>query len=183
MEPFRFHLFACTQQKPEGVPSCSSSGSLAVLDALNREIRAHGLDDDVQLTTCGCMGLCEERPVLVVYPEGAWYRRVQPSDASEIVASHLRDGKRVERLAWSDAAAMKAMSVDHREKFRNVQAARDKAGMLPDQLDQMILGYMPSRCILTALELDIFTAVGERSRCRTDRNQGQRKRPRRRHAA
>ena len=40
-------------------------------------------------------------------------------------------------------------------------AARDKAGMLPDRLDQMIRGYMPSRCILTALELDIFTAVGD----------------------
>jgi hypothetical protein len=40
-------------------------------------------------------------------------------------------------------------------------AARDKAGTLPDRLDQMIRGYMPSRCILTALELDIFTAVGD----------------------
>jgi ubiquinone/menaquinone biosynthesis C-methylase UbiE len=38
--------------------------------------------------------------------------------------------------------------------------ARDKAGVLPDRLEQMIRGFMPSRCILTALELDIFTAVG-----------------------
>ncbi len=40
-------------------------------------------------------------------------------------------------------------------------AARDKAGTLPDHLFQMIRGYMPSRCVLTALELDIFSAVGE----------------------
>ena len=44
MEPFRFHLFVCTQQKPEGVPSCPASGSLAVLGALDREIQARGLD-------------------------------------------------------------------------------------------------------------------------------------------
>ena len=44
MEPFRFHLFVCTQQKPEGVPSCAASGSFAVLDALDREIQARGLD-------------------------------------------------------------------------------------------------------------------------------------------
>ncbi len=166
MEPFRFHLFVCTQQKPEGVPSCPASGSFAVLGALDREIQARGLNhrglnNDVQLTTCGCMGLCDEGPVMVVYPAGLWYRRVQPSDVSEIVDAHLRDGKPVDRLIWNDAAAMKAMAVEHGEKYREAMAAREKAGVLPDRLDQMIRGYMPSRCMLTALELDIFTAVGD----------------------
>jgi (2Fe-2S) ferredoxin/predicted O-methyltransferase YrrM len=161
MEPYRFHLFVCTQQKPEGVPSCPAHGSLAVLDALDGEIQARGLNHDAQLTTCGCMGLCDEGPVMVVYPEGVWYRGVQPSDVSEIVGTHLRDGKPVDRLVWNDASAMKAMSVEHGEKFRAAMAARDKAGTLPDRLDQMIRGYIPSRCILTALELDIFTAVGD----------------------
>ena len=161
MEPFRFHIFICTQQKPEGVPSCPASGSFAVLDALDREIQARGLNKDVQLTTCGCMGLCDEGPVMVVYPAGVWYRRVQPADVSEIVGTHLHDGKPVDRLVWNDAPAMQAMSVEHGEKFRAAMAAREKAGMLPDRLDQMIRGNMPSRCILTALELDIFTAVGD----------------------
>ena len=161
MEPFRFHLFVCTQQKPEGVPSCPASGSFAVLGALDREIQARGLNQDVQLTTCGCMGLCDEGPVMVAYPAGEWYRRVQPSDVSEIVDTHLRGGKPVDRLVWTDAAAMKAMAVEHSEKFRAAMAAREKAGTLPDRLDQMIRGYMPSRCLLTALELDIFTAVGD----------------------
>lgn len=166
MEPFHFHLFVCTQQKPEGVPSCAASGSFAVLGALDREIEARSLNhrslnNDVQLTTCGCMGLCDEGPVMVVYPAGVWYRRVQSPDVSEIVDTHLRDGKPVDRLIWNDAAAMKAMAVEHGEKYREAMAAREKAGLLPDRLDQMIRGYMPSRCLLTALELDIFTAVGD----------------------
>jgi (2Fe-2S) ferredoxin/predicted O-methyltransferase YrrM len=161
MEPFRIHLFVCTQQKPEGVTSCPASGSLAVLGALDREIQARGLNHDMQLTTCGCMGLCDEGPVMVVYPAGVWYRRVQPSDVCEIVATHLGDGKPVDRLIWNDAPAMKAMAVEHGEKFRAAMAAREKAGVLPDRLDQMIRVYMPSRCLLTALELDIFTAVGD----------------------
>jgi len=161
MEPFRFHLFVCTQQKPEGVTSCPASGSFAVLGALDREVQARGLNRDVQLTTCGCMGLCDEGPVMVAYPAGVWYRRVHPSDVSEIVDAHLREGKPVDRLVWTDAAAMKAMAIEHGEKFREAMAAREKAGVLPDRLDQMIRGYMPSRCLLTALELDIFTAVGD----------------------
>lgn len=161
MEPFRVHLFVCTQQKPEGVTSCSANGSLAVLDQLDREIQARGLDGDVQLTTCGCMGLCDEGPVMVVYPAGVWYRHVQPSDVSEIVDVQLKDGQPVGRLVWNDGPAMKAMSVEHTQKFRAAMAAREKAGVLPEHLDQMIRGYMPSRCLLTALELDIFTAVGD----------------------
>ena len=161
MEPFRFHLFVCTQQKPEGVLSCSASGSFAVLDRLDHETQARGLGRDVQLTTCGCMGLCNDGPVIVVYPQGVWYRRVQPSDISEIVGTHLCNGKPVDRLIWNDATAMSAMAVEHTDRFRAAMAARDLAGTLPDHLDQMIRSYMPSRCILTALELDIFTAVGD----------------------
>jgi (2Fe-2S) ferredoxin/predicted O-methyltransferase YrrM len=161
MEPYRFHIYVCTQQKPEGVPSCPASGSFAVLEALDRETRGCGLDREVQITTCGCLGLCDEGPMMVVYPAGVWYRRVQPSDVSEIVGTHLRNGKLVDRLVWNDAAAMKAMAVEHGEKFRAAMAARDQAGMLPDRLETMIRGYMASRCILTALELDIFSAVGD----------------------
>ncbi len=161
MEPFRFHLFICTQQKPEGVPSCSASGSVAVLEAFDHEIQVRGLVGDVQLTTCGCMGLCDEGPIMVVYPAGVWYRHVEPSDVAEIVATHLRDGKPVARLVWNDGARMKAMAVEHGEKFRTAMAAREKAGTLPEHLEQMMRGYMPARCLLTALELDVFTAVGD----------------------
>lgn len=161
MEPFRFHLFLCTQPKPEGVVSCPSHGSLAVFEALDREIQSRGLTKEVQLTTCGCMGLCDEGPVMVVYPKGVWYRHVQASDIAEIVDSQLAREKPVDRLVWNDALAMKAMSIEHAEKFRTAMAARDKGGMLPDHLEQMIRAFQPSRCVLTALELDIFTAVGD----------------------
>src|SRR5271167_1205235 len=129
------------------------------------------------------MGLCDEGPVMVVYPAGVWYRRVQPSDVPEIVGTHLRDGRPVDRLVWNDAPAMKAMATQHGEKFRHAMAARDKAGMLPDRLEQMIRGYMPSRCILTALEPDIFTAVGDGANAEQIGTRNRREYPRRRRAA
>ena len=74
---------------------------------------------------------------MVVYPEGVWYRRVQASDIPEIVGQHLLEGKPVDRLIWNDAFAMKAMSVEHREKFRQAMAAREKAGTLPERLNAL----------------------------------------------
>ncbi|KAF1013130.1 MAG: Ferredoxin, 2Fe-2S [Burkholderia gladioli] len=52
----------------------------------------------VRINNAGCLGCCEEGPVIVVYPEGTWYTYVDKQDIDEIVESHLRDGQVVERL-------------------------------------------------------------------------------------
>jgi (2Fe-2S) ferredoxin/predicted O-methyltransferase YrrM len=124
-------------------------------------VAAQGLDNEVQLSTCGCLGLCDDGPVLIVYPEAVYYHKVQPADAAEIVSSHLRNGKPVERLVWTDVSAMKAQSLEHRDRYRAMLKARDAAGTLPDDIDNMIRAFWPSRAVLTALELDIFTAVAK----------------------
>jgi (2Fe-2S) ferredoxin/predicted O-methyltransferase YrrM len=159
MEPFHQHVFVCTQGKPEGVASCPSQGSLRVLQALERELDAQGLGHQVQVTTCGCLGLCENGPVMITYPEGTWYRKVKEEDIPELVDSHLRSGKVVSRLVWNDGPAMKAEISDSREHYRAMVQAKDEAGTLPDGLNEMIRSFMPSRAVLTALELDVFTAV------------------------
>ena len=161
MEPFRLHLFVCTQEKPEGVPSCPHSGSWQLLAALEREVAAQGLDNEVQLSTCGCLGLCDDGPVLIVYPEAVYYHKLQLADAAEIVSSHLRNGKPVARLVWTDVFAMKTQSLEHRDRYRAMLKARDAAGTLPDDINDMIRAFWPSRAVLTALELDIFTAVAK----------------------
>lgn len=55
---------------------------------------------------------------------------------------------------------MEHITASHGEKPHEAIAAREKADELPNHLYQMVRGYMPSRCILTALELDLFIAVG-----------------------
>jgi (2Fe-2S) ferredoxin/predicted O-methyltransferase YrrM len=161
MEPFRQHVFVCTQEKPEGVTSCPSNRSLRVLHALERELGARGLDSEVQVTTCGCLGLCDDGPIMIVYPDGIWYHKVKEEDVPEVVASHLRSGKLVSRLAWNDPQAMKTAATEHSEHYRAMVKARDEAGILPDDLNEMIRAFMSSRAMLTAIELDVFTAVAD----------------------
>jgi len=160
MEPFHYHVFVCDQQKPEGVPCCSARGSARVIDALRAEIARQGLSDDVQVTVCGSIGLCEHGPNMIVYPEGFWYSGVSPADVAEIVRSHFGNGQPVERLIKTDPAALRAEVVGNRDKMLAARRAAEAAGVLPDDLNDRIRGFMESRVVLTALELDLFNAAG-----------------------
>jgi (2Fe-2S) ferredoxin len=51
-----------------------------------------------RVNRAGCFDRCAEGPVCVVYPDAVWYTYVDEADIDEIVESHLRDGKVVERL-------------------------------------------------------------------------------------
>lgn len=117
MEPFRYHVYVCTQQKPAGVAGCCASGSERTLDALRGELARAGLNDTVQLTTCGSLGMCERGPNLVVYPEGAWYSNVQPTDVPELVREHFVNGRPLARLLNTDAATLKDEILENRRRY------------------------------------------------------------------
>lgn len=130
MEPFRYHVYACQQEKPGSAPCCSARGSAAVLDALRKELGAQGLANDVQVTTCGSIGLCERGPNMVVYPEGVWYSGVQVADVAEIVREHFKNDRPVARLMNTDPAALKREISENRAKAMAAlaAAAAQKAG-------------------------------------------------------
>lgn len=53
---------------------------------------------DVRINLSGCLDRCELGPNMVVYPDGVWYHYTSRADVDEILARHVRDGGRVERL-------------------------------------------------------------------------------------
>jgi hypothetical protein len=61
----------------------------------------------------------------------------------------------------TDPAAVRAEILQNREKMFAARRAREAAGVLPDELNDRIRGFQESRAVLTALELDLFTAVGD----------------------
>lgn len=160
MEIYPIHVFLCDQQKPEGMPCCSARGSAAVIDEMRSQVARRGLLDRVQVTVCGSLGLCERGPNMVVYPEGVWYSGVQPGDVAEIVENHFVHGRPVERLVNQDAAALRAEIATNRNRMLAALREKDASGALPDPLMQTIRAFQESRAVLTAIELDVFTAVG-----------------------
>jgi (2Fe-2S) ferredoxin/ubiquinone/menaquinone biosynthesis C-methylase UbiE len=163
MEPFRYHVFICTRQKVEDKAYCTDRGGEGVVDELQRAVHQHRLDEQVQVTPCGCLGLCTQGPNLVIYPEGIWYSGVQAGDVDEIVQSHFLQGKPITRLMAKDPDAMRQAILRETAQVRREEVARQDAGVLPERLRRLADDFRASRTLLTAVELDLFTALGEGS--------------------
>ena len=85
-----------------GGTGCTSSGSQALIDEFEARIEENGLAEEVKVVRTGCFGLCALGPVVIVYPDGTFYSRVEKDDVKEIVSEHLLKGRQVERLVYSD---------------------------------------------------------------------------------
>lgn len=151
MEFFRSHVLVCS-----GV-NCSLKGSRAVRTALVDEIRAQGLEREIKVVETGCFGLCEEGPVLVVYPEAVHYCRVTPQDVKEIVSEHLRKGRLVSRLLYKGDALPKAVQTWSEMDFysRQKRVVLRNCGLIdPDNIDEYIArdGYRALGTVLRDME-------------------------------
>jgi NADH:ubiquinone oxidoreductase subunit F (NADH-binding)/(2Fe-2S) ferredoxin/NAD-dependent dihydropyrimidine dehydrogenase PreA subunit len=80
---------------------CISAGSDAIMEKFEEEVKAADLDN-VSLKLTGCHGFCQRGPIVVIEPEGIFYSEVKPKDVHEIVNSHLKEHKIVERLLYKD---------------------------------------------------------------------------------
>ena len=85
-----------------GGTGCTSSGSVTLIEEFEKRIAENGLSEEVKIVQTGCFGLCALGPVVIVYPDGTFYSRVEKDDVAEIVSEHLLKGRTVDRLVYSD---------------------------------------------------------------------------------
>lgn len=97
------HIFACTNTRPADHPrgSCGGQGAEALRQYMREKLKASGLPD-ARANMAGCLDQCENGPVLVVYPEGIWYRAATKQDIDRIVDEHLVAGKIVTDLQLTE---------------------------------------------------------------------------------
>jgi NADH:ubiquinone oxidoreductase subunit F (NADH-binding)/(2Fe-2S) ferredoxin/Pyruvate/2-oxoacid:ferredoxin oxidoreductase delta subunit len=91
---YRTHLLVCAGT------GCVSCGSFQIKEALEKEIRAKGLEHEALVVATGCNGFCERGPIVLVQPDGVFYQRLQPADVPRLVEEHLLKGRPVKSLMY-----------------------------------------------------------------------------------
>jgi (2Fe-2S) ferredoxin len=97
---YAHHIFFCLNERQNGQDCCAQHRAQAGFDRCKQRVKEAGLagTGQVRVNKAGCLDRCAAGPVAVVYPEGVWYSYVDEQDIDEIVESHLKNGKVVERL-------------------------------------------------------------------------------------
>jgi (2Fe-2S) ferredoxin len=87
------HLLVCTRG-----PWCPQDGDVKAVHAeVEKQIHEHGLFHTVRVNETDCMSQCGHGPVMAVYPEELWYRKLTPEKIREIFREHFVGGKPVGR--------------------------------------------------------------------------------------
>jgi (2Fe-2S) ferredoxin len=100
---YQAHVFVCCNRRPDGHKrgSCAARGSEALRDYMKARAKELGLPG-VRVNMAGCLDRCEFGPVMVIYPEGIWYKVETKSDIDEVLETHLRQKGRVQRLMLTE---------------------------------------------------------------------------------
>jgi NADH:ubiquinone oxidoreductase subunit F (NADH-binding)/(2Fe-2S) ferredoxin/ferredoxin len=131
---------------------CVSGKSIEITEALAKAVKEEKLNG-VKIDFTGCHGFCEQGPVAIVEPEGIFYTHVTVADAPEIVKSHLRDGKPVERLYYKDPATGQAIEYHKDIKFYSIQqriVLRNCGNINPERIEDYVAlgGYESLKKVL-----------------------------------
>jgi (2Fe-2S) ferredoxin len=94
------HIFFCLNERKNGEECCARHRAQEAFDRCKAQVKAAGLagPGQVRVNKAGCLDRCAAGPVAVVYPEGIWYSYLDAQDVDDIVESHLKNGRVVERL-------------------------------------------------------------------------------------
>ena len=131
----RSHILVCTGT------GCSSSNSPKIIETFERELKAQGMDQEARVVKTGCFGLCAMGPVVLIYPEGAFYTHVTPDDVPEIVSEHIVKGRIVQRLLHKEGeTAERVTSLSDTRFYKNQYriALRNCGVINPESIDEYI---------------------------------------------
>ena len=157
-----------------GGTGCTSSGSKKVIDALEKALKANGLEKEILVVRTGCFGLCSLGPIMIVYPEGAFYSQATPEGVERIVKEHLKEGKVVKELLYQETVHQDGSIISLSETAfykKQLRVALRNCGVIdPENIDEYIAvdGYQALAKVLTKMTPDDvineITASGLRGR-------------------
>ena len=153
MKQYRTHLLVCAGT------GCVSCGAFKIKEALEKEIRKRGLQDEVLVIATGCNGFCERGPILMVHPEGVFYQRLKPEDIPHLVEEHLIKGRPVKKLMYvppAEKEPVPKMKDIEFFKHQRLIVLRNRGRIDPEKVEEYIAfdGYEAMAKALTEMTPD-----------------------------
>jgi len=150
MNIYRSHVLIC------GGTGCTSSSSEKIREQFEVLLKERGLEKEVKVVRTGCFGLCEAGPIVIVYPEGAFYSHVEITNVDEIVEEHLLKGRIVKHLLYKEAVEEDLIKSLNEVAFYKKQEriALKNCGVInPEEINEYIAfdGYMALGKVLTEM--------------------------------
>ena len=158
-----------------GGTGCTSSGSNGIMEALKEELVKNGIEDQVKVVLTGCFGLCALGPIMIVYPEGSFYSRVEKAHVAEIVKEHLVEGNVVKKYLYEETlhgetGNLLSLNETNFYKKQHRVALRNCGVICPEDINEYIAfdGYQALAKVLTEMKpqdvIDVIKASGLRGR-------------------
>ena len=140
-----------------GGTGCTSSNSMKVIEKLEAELSANGLTDKIQVVKTGCFGLCALGPIMIVYPEGTFYSKVNVDEIPRIVKEHFIDGNPVKEFLYQETVTDNGIKPLQETAFYKKQhrlALRNCGVINPENIDEYIgrQGYEALGKVLTTMK-------------------------------
>jgi len=148
---FRSHVLIC------GGTGCVSAGSDEVVRAFEEQLAKRSLSREIAVLRTGCLGPCAVGPIVIVYPEGCYYKQVSAADVPEIVEQHLMGGRILKRLLYDESSgAQITKSLNYTDFYKKQQrvALRNCGIIDPESIAEYIAadGYQALAKCLTELQ-------------------------------
>jgi (2Fe-2S) ferredoxin len=81
----QYHFLVCNSFRLSGEPQgvCHKKGAVDLLQYLEEEIIDRGLD--AQVSSTGCLKVCDRGPAMVVYPAGWWFGEMTEEKIDDVL--------------------------------------------------------------------------------------------------
>ena len=158
---YRAHVLVC------GGTPCLLRGARAIKDELVREVHRLSLAEEIRIIETGCLGPCDDGPVILVYPEGIMYSRLRTEDIPRIVEEHLLKGRVAQELVYREERPdelKKVVSLEHQDYLETQHRVvlRNCGRLDPDSIKEYIAnnGYQAlAKCLTELTPEQVLTTI------------------------
>ncbi len=160
-EKKRIELMACAGT------GCVAGGAFQIIEGLEKEIAARGLEEEVSVVQTGCNGFCGQGPLMVVIPDNIFYGWLTVDDISHLVEEHFLKGRPVEKLMFTPPEEKEVLPMLSDIPFFKKQllvVLRNKGIIDPEKIDDYIArdGYMAMEKVISSMSpADVIIEVSK----------------------